>query len=134
MNADDIRREAIERIARARFARGVGRNGRTWDELPDWAVTYLASAAEDVDALGDLLATSAEWGYHCGHCDSADPCDAGEPCTYSGEEAVIRKIHSGCPVMRRYVTGWQVIERSGNPPVPCGTETSNNPNTQEDAA
>lgn len=63
MTAEEIRAEAIERIARARFARGVGTNGRTWDELPDWAEVYLDGAAKDVDALGDLLPVAVEGRY-----------------------------------------------------------------------
>lgn len=59
MTPDEIRAEtraeAIELIARERFARGVGLSGKTWDELPDWAAVYLESAAHAVAVIDHLL-------------------------------------------------------------------------------
>jgi hypothetical protein len=63
MTPEEIRAEAIELIARDRFARGIGLSGKTWDELPEWAATYLESAAHAVAAIDHLLPTGRQSQY-----------------------------------------------------------------------
>ncbi len=129
MNAAEIRAEAIERIARDSYEswRAVFNGLPVYEDDPPPALPYdeapddyhpkrasRRTAVEAVDALGDLLPTKAEWGYHCGECGaddaSEDACTPGEPCVYSPDRSVIRKIRSGCDTQRRYVTAWRPIE------------------------
>lgn len=56
--ADDIRAEAIDRLARMQFELdGPGAD----DRYEDWAPRYRREVTKFVDALGDLLPTGAQW-------------------------------------------------------------------------
>ncbi|MGW5519075.1 hypothetical protein [Nocardia africana] len=64
MNAEEIRRQAIERIARAEYA-ATNRDyfDPEWERLPsEVRDLYRRGARRAVDALGDLLPTGIEWG------------------------------------------------------------------------
>ncbi|WP_280465631.1 hypothetical protein [Nocardia brasiliensis] len=58
MNADEIRAEAIERIARADYLHAYGRDGYLWETTTETIHSrHRERAARHVDALGDLLPT-----------------------------------------------------------------------------
>lgn len=88
--ADDIRAEAIERIARSLFEADEPYS----EPFEDWAARYRRKAAPFVDALGDLLPTEVDY-----RLDPPADCD----CTECEAEA----LASGeCVRQRRYVTAW----------------------------
>jgi hypothetical protein len=66
MNAEEIRRKAIERLARAQFTIDETEYGtpampaREWDDVPRVHERYRGDAAPLVDALGELLRTEPD--------------------------------------------------------------------------
>lgn len=93
MTAEEIRAEAIERLAVGQFSiderdfSSPGAPARAWAAVPEMVrQRYRADAEPLVDALGDLLPTGEE----------ISTCFPGEPA--ADDEA-----------MRRYVTDWQEV-------------------------
>jgi hypothetical protein len=84
MNADDIRAQYVETLARSRYARGRGIAGTPWSEST-WAETYLKGAEKDVAVLAaaGLLPTVEE----CEHFKT--------------------NVSAGVVRARRYVTDWR---------------------------
>ncbi len=112
MTPEEIRAEASDRIA-----------GADWDRTPTYAA--LGAWAEQsentrnaftantydwiVDALGDLLPTGAEEGGRCDAPCVGCECDASEPCSYSSDPNVARKLWGDSPRFRRYITDWKPV-------------------------
>ncbi|MDI9914377.1 hypothetical protein [Rhodococcus sp. IEGM 1379] len=63
MNSDQIRAEAIDRIARAHYRQQFGDAGYVWEETTETIRNHhRVTAAFAVDALGDLLPTITRYG------------------------------------------------------------------------
>jgi hypothetical protein len=107
VNADEIRAEAIERIARAFYESwreifnampkypGDGPEALPYDEAPDdykMKRGYRRQAAEVVAALGDLLPDA--------YVESRGGCDVEK---FGGE--IVRRI----PLEERYMTEWREV-------------------------
>ncbi|WP_029931071.1 hypothetical protein [Nocardia otitidiscaviarum] len=110
MTPEEIRAEAIERIARAEYTSWLERvrtkaaewgekcEHLPWNEAPDegewgrdrWRRAHVAN----VDALGDMLPTVIEQRVH--------PCDC-QPCP----ECEAAALADGATRQQRYVTAWQ---------------------------
>ncbi|MGW3545876.1 hypothetical protein ACWDNI_35785 [Nocardia niigatensis] len=101
MNRDQIRAEAIERLARVQRAADMAyRAGQAdaaseWDDLSErMRDEYRKYVEQFVTALGDLLPTGMET--------RVDPCDC-QPCP----ECEAAALDQGSERQWRYVTEWQ---------------------------
>ena len=116
MTPEEIRAEAIERLAIGQFDIDESdysrpdAPARAWDAVPEGVrERYRVDAEPLVDALGDLLPTGAEEGGRCDAPCVGCECDATEPCSYSSDPNVARKLWGDSPRFRRYITDWKPV-------------------------
>lgn len=122
MNAEQIRVEAIEVLAQARFARGRTPFGNPeWDSTPVYARlwrSYRQAAAADVDALAaaGLLPTESRWKTSGAGGDSPGwrPSKADAVADWDRVQEKCAEMYPDweyeAPILKReYATGWREV-------------------------
>jgi hypothetical protein len=80
-----------------------------WDEALDACRDCHRIAMEVVDGLAakGLLSIGIETGWRCDDYKGCCPDGEGEPCAYTSNPDVVRKMNPPAPLFRRYFTDWQ---------------------------
>ncbi len=103
ITAEEIRAEAIMVAAKE-----IG----SWESNPSPNSRHFNCAGGVVDALAEagLLPTEIEREYRCaGAADCQCEGDPLEPCSYTSDPVVLRRIIGAGPMFGRYITAWREV-------------------------